>query len=178
MGAATTLVTVQEFLRMPEVEGERRELIGGEVVTMSFAKLRHELVKSNLNQILAAWLANHWIARLFPETLYVLDEHNSFMPDLSIVFPGRFDAETDWIQGAPEIAIEVVSSETASQLEKKIELYLAHGGKSVWVAYPEHRFVRIFDTAGGARGFDAGQTLEDPVLPGFSTPVASIFEGI
>jgi hypothetical protein len=30
----TTMVTVQEFLALPEVDGQRIELIGGEVVSM------------------------------------------------------------------------------------------------------------------------------------------------
>jgi Uma2 family endonuclease len=178
MGAATTLVTVQEFLAMPEIEGERRELIGGQVVTIGYAKLRHELVKSNLIRILMAWLLQNPVGRLFVETTFVLDETNSFIPDLSIVLPERVDVNADWIDGAPEVAIEVVSSETATQLEKKIKLYLAHGAKSVWVVYPEHRLVRLFAGSGSAKGFEQDQTLEDPALPGFSTPVSAIFEGI
>jgi Uma2 family endonuclease len=34
MGTTTTLVTVQEFLEMPETEGLIEELIGGEVIGM------------------------------------------------------------------------------------------------------------------------------------------------
>jgi len=179
MGAATTMVTVQEFLQLPEPEGQRMELIGGEVVTMSFGKLRHEIVKKNLIRILVVWLSQNRMGEVFAETMFQLDEFNSFIPDLSVVFPNRVDVNTDWIQGAPEIAVEVVSSETAATLERKVELYLSHGGKSVWAAFPEQRIVRIFDPTGLARRFEQNQILEDPtVLPGFSTPVSAIFEGI
>ena len=180
MGATTTLVTVREFLQLPEPEGERMELIGGEVVTMGRGKIPHEVVKSNVLQILSVWLAKNPVGRLFGETMFQLDEHNSLIPDISVVFPGRIaPGSSDWIQGAPEIAIEIVSSETAAALERKIDLYLAHGGKSVWVVFPEQRLVRIFDAANRATKFEHGQTLDDPtVLPGFSTPVSAIFEGI
>lgn len=179
MGAATTLVTVQEFLKLPEVEGERRELIGGEVVTMSNAKLRHELVKSNLIRILMAWLLHNPIGRLFVETTFVLDQHNSFIPDISIVLPSRLDVNADWIEGAPEIAVEVVSSEPAATLQRKIDLYLTHGAKSVWVVFPGERIVNVIDSVGHATRFTTNQMLEDTsVLPGFSTPVSRIFEGI
>jgi Uma2 family endonuclease len=96
------------------------------------------------------------------------------------VFPGHVaPGTTDWLQGGPGIAVEVVSSETAARLEKKIDLYLAHGSKSVWVVFPEHRVVRIFDASNRSTKFEQNQTLEDPsVLPGFSTPVSAIFEGI
>jgi Uma2 family endonuclease len=180
MGAATTMVTVREFLQLAEPEGERMELIGGEVVTMGYGKAPHEIVKSNLLGILVVWLAQNSVGKLFAETMFQLDDYDSLIPDLSVVFPGQAaPGTTDWLRGAPGIAIEVVSSETAARLEQKIDLYLAHGGKSVWVAFPERRVVRIFDASGLSRKFEQHQTLEDPnVLPGFSTPVSAIFEGI
>jgi Uma2 family endonuclease len=180
MGTTTTLVTVQEFLQLPEPEGQRIELIGGEVISMGRGGIRHECVKSNLNQILAVWLAQNPIAKLFVETTFELDEHDSPIPDLSVVFPGRIPpGSTGLIQGAPELGIEIVSSETAARLEVKIELYLAHGSKSVWIVFPESRVVRIFSADGHSRKFEQNQILEDPtVLPGFQTPVFAIFEGI
>jgi Uma2 family endonuclease len=180
MGATTTLVTVREFLQLPEPEGERMELIGGEVVTMGYGKAPHEIVKKNLVRILVVWLAQNPIGELFAETMFQLDDYNSLIPDLSVVFPGHVaPGTTDWLQGAPEIAIEVVSSETAARLERKIDLYLTHGSKSVWAVFPEHRVVRIFDAANRSTKFEQSQTLEDPnVLPGFSVAVSAIFEGI
>jgi Uma2 family endonuclease len=180
MGAATTLVTVREFLQLPESEGEWKELIGGEVVTMGYGGYPHEIAKSNLIQILAVWLATHRIGRLCSETMFRLDNYNSPIPDVSVVSLARVTpGKTGHFQGAPEIAIEVVSSETAATLEKKIDLYLANGSQSVWVVFPQQRVVRIFDATGLSRKFEQHQTLEDPsALPGFSTPVSAIFEGI
>src|ERR1035438_17173 len=146
MDATTTMVTVREFLELPEVEGERRELIGGEVVTMGYGKAPHEIVKKNLLRLLILWLGQNRTAEVFAETLFQLGENNSLIPDLSVVFSGRIaPGAKEWWQGAPEIAIEVVSSETAARLEEKIDLYLANGGKSVWVAFPQQRAVRIFE---------------------------------
>jgi Uma2 family endonuclease len=180
MGTTTTLVTVQEFLQLPELEGQRMELIGGEVVTMGSGKVSHEVVKKNLIKILVVWLAQNPIAEVFAETMFQIDDQTSLIPDLSVLFPGRATpGGTGLIQGAPELAIEVVSSETAVRLAGKIELYLGHGSKSVWVVFPEQRVVWIYDDSGQARRFERNQTLEDPaVLPGFSAPVSAIFEGI
>jgi len=178
--ATTTLVTVQEFLRLPEPDGQRIELIGGELVTMGRGGYPHEVAKANLIQILSLWLAHNPIGKVFSETMYQLDEHNALIPDVSVLFASRLQpGTTGRIQAAPEIAIEVVSSETAAHLDKKISLYLAHGGKSVWVVFPEPRHVRVFDTAGRSTTFEQHEMLEDPtVLPGFSAPVSSFFEGI
>jgi Uma2 family endonuclease len=180
MGTTTTLVTVPEFLAMPEPEGERLELIGGEIVSMSFGHIPHEVVKKNINKILVLWLAQNSPAELFAETMYHVDEHNALMPDLSVLFPGRIGAGSKgWIQGAPELAIEVVSSEPAARLETKVELYLAHGGKSVWAVYPERRVVRVFDRTAVSKKSGHDEPLTDPaVLPGFSIPTSAIFEGV
>src|SRR5690349_13021542 len=100
MGATTTLVTVQEFLQLPEPGGQRTELIGGEIVTIARGGIAHEFVKSNVIQILAAWLAQNPIGRLLSETMYQLDEHTSPIPDVSVLFPGRIaPGSTGSIQG-------------------------------------------------------------------------------
>lgn len=181
MGTTTTLVTVQEFLALPEPQGERIELIGGEVVSMPRAGYLHEITKSNLLMTLVAWSLHGGKGRVFSETAFQLDEHNSPIPDVSyfVSSSGITAGTTGLIHGAPDLAIEVVSSETAARLEEKIELYLAHGSKSVWVVYPEQQVVWIYDVSGNARKFERSQTLEDPtVLPGFSTPVSGIFGGV
>ncbi|SRR5713226_2847326 len=43
-----------------------------------------------------------------------------------------------YFEGAPFLAIEIVSpSNSAEQIEAKIELYLANGSQEVWVLYPK-----------------------------------------
>jgi Uma2 family endonuclease len=49
-------VTVQEFLDLPELEDQRIELICGEVVGIGRGRIPHEVVKSNVAQILIVWL--------------------------------------------------------------------------------------------------------------------------
>ncbi len=120
MGATTTLVTVREFLELPEPEGQRMELIGGEVVTMGQGGVPHEVVKSKTNRVLTAWLLENPIGEVFNESMFQLDAQNCLIPDVSVLRTGHIPpGSTGSIQGAPEVAIEVVSSETAAHLEKR-----------------------------------------------------------
>jgi Uma2 family endonuclease len=180
MGATTTALTVEDFLKLPEPEGQRIELIEGEVVAMGYGGYPHEIVKANLIQVLAVWSARHRIGKVFSETMFRLDAHNSPIPDVSFVLADRLTPGTEsLIEGAPELAIEVVSSESAAHLEKKIELYLAHGGKAVWTVYPRQRVIWMYDAKGFARKLEGGQAIEDAALfPGFSVPVSAIFDGV
>ena len=88
MGTTTTLVTVQEFLALPEPEGERIELIGGEVVRMGRGGAAHEWVKANLIQLLADWARQDRSFKVLSETTFVLDEHDSPIPDISVLSLG------------------------------------------------------------------------------------------
>jgi len=178
MGATTTLITVEEFLKLPEVEGERLELINGEVISMGQAGYPHEITKSNLIRLLTVWSVQNPPSRVFCETAYQTDSRNCLIPDLSLDSNSVAPGSAGVFQRAPEIAIEVVSSEPAARLEDKIELYLSHGSKSVWVVYPNKRAVRVFDIDGGAKRFVDDQPLTDPALPGFTTPTSAIFEGV
>ncbi len=180
MGATTTLVTVPEFLELPEPEGQLTELIGGEVISMPKAGYPHEITKSNIIRVLVAWSLQNSTYRVFCEAAYQLDARNCLVPDVSLLAQDRLRPGSAGVfQQAPELAVEVVSSETAARLEDKIELYLSHGSKSVWVVYPQQRLVRIFDAEGGAKKFERDQRLVDPtVLPGFGVPTSAIFEGV
>jgi len=173
-------VTAHEFIDLPEPLEQRIELICGEVVGIDRGHMPHEVVKSNVARVLIVWLFQNPIGQVFCDSMFQLDEQNCLIPDVSVLRPGHIPpGSTGSIQGAPQIAIEVVSSETAAHLEKKIDLYLAQGSKSVWVVFPEHRIVRTFNESGQSRKFEQNQILEDPsALPGFRVPVAAIFEGL
>ena len=67
-------------------------------------------------------------------------------PDVSFVNLERLAAtpQDDWIDGAPELAIAVVSpSDTAEDLNRKIGQYLAAGASAVWVAYPKTSQIHV-----------------------------------
>jgi Uma2 family endonuclease len=179
MGATTTLITVEEFLKLPEVEGERLELINGEVISMPLSGQPHEVTKSNVIRVVTACLLQNPTLKLFCEAAYQLDARNCLIPDISLIASSRIvPGSMGVFRRAPEVAIEVVSSEPAARLERKIKLYLAHGSKSVWALYPQERLVRIEDASGGLRKFLDGQPLVDPNLPGFTIPTSAIFEGV
>lgn len=176
----TTLLSVDEFLRLPEKPGVKQELLEGVIIEMAGAASGHEIVKSNAGSELAAFCHQNPVAKVFFETQYILAEGEAYIPDVSVHLKSnpRGVARNERFRGAPEIAIEVVSSEPASVLEKKIRSYLRHGGQAVWVLYPEERVVHVYDSDGGSRVLLEHHTLESRLLPGFQLPVARLFDGI
>jgi Uma2 family endonuclease len=180
MSTTVAPMTMEEFLNLPRVEGEKMELIHGEVVSMAYAGFVHERVKSNLIKILSAWLDQHPLGQVFAETTYRMNGDEALAPDLSVLRNERLTPVTrDMPVGAPDLAVEVVSSETAARLRTKIRLYLKYGSKAVWVVYPEERMIEVHRATGQVTILEQEHVLEDAdALPGFSTPVGAIFEGL
>jgi Uma2 family endonuclease len=180
MSTTTAPLTVDEFLSLPNIEEQRVELIDGEVVEMPSGGPAHETVKSNLNEILVAWRLRRQAGKVYVESAYRLDKRTVLVPDLSVLSSERLKLGIEErFRGAPDLAIEVVSSETADRLQNKIRLYFKHGGKGVWSVFPGSRIVQINRPNGHSDTLEQGQILEDPdALPGFSTPVSAIFEGL
>src|ERR1035438_10666658 len=81
--------------------------------------------------------------------MYRLDEHSSLQPDVSVLLNERTRPGIEGLYpGAPDIAIEVVSSETAAYLQNKIDLYLEHGSRAVWAFYSTPPRVLIHRASG------------------------------
>jgi Uma2 family endonuclease len=179
MSTTAALLTVDEFLALPEEPGVRRELIGAEIIAMAGAGLPHEITKSNFDRWFWKYFEHNPIGRVMVETMYRLSPHDSPQPDVSVILQGRLQpGQTGLAPFSPDIAIEVVSSESAKTLQAKVKLYLQHGTRAVWGAYPELRLVVVHDSS-GVRELTGDQRLEAPeVLPGFSVPVESFFEGV
>ena len=110
------------------------------------------------------------------ETMFDLSTDEARMPDISVLFdePSRALRRMSTIRALP-IAIEVVSSESASDLQRKIHAYLHHGGQEVWVLYPETRELLIHSPA-KFRVFTAADPVDSAALPGFCPKVSEFFD--
>ncbi len=181
--AATTLLTSDQFLALPEEfdqHGNRikDELIGGEVVKMAQPSYFHDRIKNRINRLLILYLhANSQLP--FDPVVEIgaqVSDYDTFVPDVAIVRTGEQPLSSRIYRGSPEIAIEVVSpTDTARHLKCKIDAYLESGAKSVWVVFPEARSVDVY-RANQRQSLKESDSITDPLLPGFSSPVAAFFE--
>ncbi len=108
---------------------------------------------------------------------FIVTSHDTFVPDASVILRSRLNPRKHkYNTGAPELAVEVVSpTDKAIHLKSKVDTYLAGGSRTVWVVFPDARSVMVH-TADSVRELKADQKIEDPLLPGFSSPVSAFFE--
>ena len=109
--------------------------------------------------------------------------HTVRIPDASFVRAERIPADglrPGLFKFAPDLAIEMLSpSETASSLEEKIRDYATSGTAVIWIVDPMRRTVMTIPADAPVSWLAEGDTLDGgTVIPGFSCPVADIFEGI
>jgi Uma2 family endonuclease len=180
--ATQTTLTVDQYLRLPEQEGVIRELDEGRVIDVSPTNFKHAILVARIAHLLLRHIegtgSRYWVAEgsgfgLGPATVRI--------PDVFVLRKKSAatmeGAASGVLQGAPELAVEVVSpGEKAAALERKIHQYLAAGTPSVWVLYAESKHVMVYRANGACHEFHPGDQLTDPdVLPGLALEIDEIF---
>jgi Uma2 family endonuclease len=177
--ATKTLLTIEQFDELPITEGILYELNDGELVTVAEPMPRHNWVRGNIAHLLGNFAEERKLGTVFWGTGYQLTPETVRIPDVSFVPADRM-GEIDLdrrIQGAPALAIEVISpTDLAEELTQKVKQYLAAGVKAVWVFYPKAREVQVFRASGESFVRREPGTVEEPkLLSGFSLDLKEVF---
>jgi Uma2 family endonuclease len=174
--ATKTLLTVEEFTPLLESRDVWYELVEGEVVTVSPGMFLHNRVRDTLYYLLRVFLESHKLGIVISEQPFHLFGRTVRLPDVAFVSKGKDLPARSLPDGAPDLAVEVVSpSNTPRELDQRISDYFKGGSKRVWLVYPEDREVYVYGLAGVKR-LQGDDVLEDSeLLPGFSVKVSDLF---
>ena len=113
-------------------EGERTELIGGELVPMAAKGNRHKMVKAAL---LDRWYrARPDVARLVPETTFRLSEDTYFEPD--VVIYDRAKGLRSLSGESVLLVVEIADYSPRYDTGRKAALYAGFGVRDLWVMTP------------------------------------------
>ena len=176
-------LTYDDYVLFPE-DGKRHELIDGEHYVSPSPNTRHQAVLGALYLAIGAFVKAQRLGRAFfaPYDV-VFTRFDVVEPDLLFVGAGRSDVITAAnLQGAPDLAVEVLSPSNRSYDEKlKRDLYERGGVAEYWLVDPEAETVKVYRRASG--GFERpvlldrreGDALTTPLLPGFALPLDELF---
>lgn len=139
--------TIADIEALPE--GERAELIDGEMFWMDAPVRRHqEIVVKLLLQIGNFIDRNKGKCKLYPAPFAVhikKDERNYVEPDISVICD-KDKLDEKGCQGAPDWMIEIVSpSSKKMDYERKVKLYREAGAREYWIVDPETETVTVYD---------------------------------
>jgi Uma2 family endonuclease len=180
MTVEKTLVTAEELLRMP---GDcRRELLDGEVVEIAPAGGPHNRTITKTAIHLGGYVYEHALGEVLSGDTGIIVARNPDRvraPDVCFFTKERMpDGVPEGYQEiVPDLVVEIVSpNDTALEVQQKTEEWLRVGVRLVWTMYPETRTIAVAQEPGSVRILHEGDTLSgEPVLPGFSIPVAALF---
>ena len=182
MSAQKTLVTADELLRMPD-DGRRYELARGELIEMAPAGARHGRIASRIDRRLGTYVEQSDLGEVFtaePGFRLERDPDTVRAPDVGFVSNDRLppgELPKGFFDISPDLVVEVISpSDTADSVQAKLEEWLRHGVRLVWLVYPETRSVAVYRALDDARVLtEQDQLSGEPVLPSFSCPLSDIF---
>jgi Uma2 family endonuclease len=177
----TKLITADELLTMGEIG--RCELIYGELVMMSPADWDHGVIAARFGRFLGEYVEDNDLGVvLAAETGYLIEQNPDLVraPDASYVRKSRSQRTRKFFRGVPDLAVEVISpGETRREVSEKVNMWLAHGTISVWVADCVKSTVMIHRTGEEPVIFSREQKLrDDAVLPGFVLPLKKVFKEV
>ena len=175
------LMTAEELLKMPKVDGRRFELIRGVLVEKMPGGDPHSEAVVRTGTVLTVYSDDNDYGDVRSgEPGYRLDRDPDTVraPDVAWFAPGRLiRGRPGFPELVPDLAIEIKSpSNSWPEISAKAYMWLCYGSQQVWVADPPTATISIFrlNTAPVTLGEDDILDGGD-LLPGFSTPVWRLF---
>ena len=177
-------MTNEQYMAMPD-DGKRYELHDGVLIEMPSPTMMHGWIVSLLLRALMNHIYGPKLGYAFGDNLdYILNEGIIYRPDVSFVATSRVPVLPTYLHEAPDIAVEVLSpSNTASEMNYKINAYLQYGSRLVWIIDPERKIVTVHrpgqdgEVISRVLGIDDVLTGGD-VLPDFRLPLNELFGSI
>ncbi|HWX54859.1 MAG TPA: Uma2 family endonuclease [Verrucomicrobiae bacterium] len=182
--ATTTRYTFEAFQKLQDAAADniRYELDEGDLIVTPSPTPRHNLVYLKLLRQLAAFVEQHRLGVVITEVDFRLSKNVVRKPDLGFIAKDHmkgFHLDRTPVEGAPSLAVEVISpSNLAQDTLKKIRQYLAAGSHAVWTVYPALRLVEIHD-ASGTRIVSESEPISESQLFGghtFSLSLSALFD--
>ncbi len=183
MSTTTKLVTAKELAAMGE--DAPFELIRGELRRVSPTKGRHGFVVGNFVCEFVFYSAAMLPGRIFTAEAGFFPEHDPdtvTAPDMFFLrkdrVPSKAELEADYVRVPPDAIVEVRSpSNTWTEIEEKVQIYLGAGVRLVIVADPGRETVRVRTPEGRDETLGIDDELDGgDALPGFRVPVARFFQ--
>jgi len=179
--------TTENLLTLELEEGNRYEIIDGELLVSTQPHLNHQVVSYKIANLLEVWSSHPRIGRTFLAPGIIFTADNNVAPDIMWVSTARLAAiyQPDGkLHGAPELVVEILSPGSANERrdrELKLALYSRQGVSEYWIVSWPEREIEVYRYSPASQQLELMQTLahtdtlQSPLLPGFSCEVGAIF---
>jgi len=165
-------------------EGERFELLNGEVYAMSAPSTNHQAILMEISSQIHVFLRGK-PCKVFPASynvrlFYRADGRDDTVvqPDISVICDKK-KIGPEGCRGAPDLVIEILSpSNSAIEMQLKLQLYREAGVIEYWVIDPENSTLTVYLLQGDiifTKNYKKTDTVAVKVLPGLNIELEQIF---
>lgn len=171
--------------QLPQVVGERYEVIDGELYVTKQPHGRHQATCDNIIIALGVWSQQTRLGRTYQAPGLVYADDQAVAPDLVWVKAERIAAifdDTGHFQESPDLVIEITSASKADierDREKKLALYSRQNVPEYWIVDWRAETVDVYrhdaETLILVETLHRTASITSPLLPGFSCVVGQFF---
>ena len=139
--------TIEDIYALPD--GQRAELIDGQMYMMAPPNFRHQKLVMELSAVIHQYIKNHGgSCEVLPAPFAVFlncDDRNYVEPDISVICDKNKLTESG-CNGAPDWVIEVTSpSNPQNDYGIKLFKYRTAGVREYWIVNPQKNTVMVYD---------------------------------
>ncbi|MGH7857934.1 MAG: Uma2 family endonuclease [Candidatus Binatia bacterium] len=174
-------LTYEDYCELPE-DGNRYEILDGELFVSPAPVPLHQTVSANLEWILMRHVREHRLGHVLHAPLDLLLERTTVaQPDVLFIRAGRESIVTDRaIEGAPDLVVEILSPSTSRKdRTTKASLYARFGIDHYWILDPDERAFELYERQGAAYRLAArgqgDEAVRPSLFPGLEIPLREIW---
>ncbi len=179
--------TIQDLELLPE-NGNRYEIVDGELYVAKQPHLHHQIVCSKIVALLEHWSeqTHMGLAIFTPGVIFTNDD--AVLPDVVWISYERLATalQADGkLHSSPELVIEVLSPGAENERrdrELKLKLYSRRNAKEYWIVNWQERTLEVYRRENAElkliKTLDETNALDTPLLPGFSCKVGELFTSV
>lgn len=177
--------TIDDWEAMPHGDGNRYEIIEGELFVSCSPGLTHQKVVSNLITLFVLFLDKNPIGEFLTNVGLLLSRYSGVIPDLVVFLHETSDTiiTGDRLTGPTDLVIEVISPGFANVRRDrvdKLKLYSKHQVPEYWIVDPANLTVDQYVLHGSSLKLNQTlrseeERLSSVAIPGFSCLLNQVF---
>lgn len=160
-------------------ESPRCELIFGRLYVSPSPTIVHQVSITAFWEVLEAFARERGGLAIVAPIDVVLADHSVVQPDLVYVGPERRDRASTRVNGAPDLAVEILSPGTARRDRGvKLKLFADHGVREYWIVDPDARQVEFLVARRGrfVVALPEGDVYRSEAIDGLSLDLRAVWE--
>lgn len=176
--------TSNDLELLPE-NGNRYEIVDGELYVSKQLHLHHQIVCGKLHFFLESWSNQTQLGMPIFSPGVIFADDDDVVPDVAWISYERLATalrEDGKLHSSPELVIEVLSPGSANEKrdrQVKVKLYSRHGAEEYWVVNWQELRLEIYRREEAIlkihKTLNEHDLLQSPLLPGFSCKVGQLF---